>query len=86
MSKFVWNSNKHLVSKASMLPQIEFGGLHMISKKFVGSTAHIIFIKRWCNDIKAKWKALTEFLMGLNVSEIFYTCTKTAYYKTLVLV
>ena len=51
---FVWNNNKHLVSKALMLLPIELGGLKMISTKYVCSTAHNMFIKKWCNDIKAK--------------------------------
>ena len=68
-----------------MLLPNELGGLKINSTKYVCSTAHIMFIKRWCNGIEARWKVLTEFLMGLNVSEIFderclltfHTCIKT---------
>ena len=38
----------------------------MISFRNVGSSTNIMFVKRLCNSVKAKWKALAEFLMDLN--------------------
>ena len=63
----------------------------MISSRYVCSTAHIMFIKRLCNNINAKWKALTEFLMGFKISELFTKKSalnlqpnvKTSYYKSI---
>ena len=89
MYNFVWSNKKHLISKASLLLPTEFGGLKMISAKYVCNTTHIMFMKRLFNGVKAKWKALSEVLMGLKVSEIlskkhaltFHRNTKTVYYK-----
>ena len=58
---FVWNNNKHLVSKASMLLPIELGGLKMISRKYVCSTAHIMFIKDGVMASKLNGKFLQNF-------------------------
>ena len=93
LCNFVWNNNKHLVAKGTMLLPPVLGGLNMISAKYVCNTAHIMFIKRLCNTIKAKWKILTEFLMGYKVSEIFekkriltfHKYAKTTYYKSVLM-
>ena len=88
---FLWSIKKHLVSKASLLLPLELGGLKMISSRYVCRTAHIMFIKSLCNNINAKWKALTEFLMGFKISELFIKKSalnlqpnvKTSYYKSI---
>ena len=90
---FLWGNNKHLVSKSSLLLPIELGGLKMISSRYVYNSAHIMFIKRFCNNIKANWKAVAEFLMGLKIPEIFekqhilnfQRTAITVYYKSVLL-
>ena len=91
LSNFLWSNKKHLIAKSSLHLPTELGGLKMVSVKYVCSTAHIMFVKRLYNGIKAKWKILAEFCMGLEITQIFNEelalsfrrTAKTSYYETL---
>ena len=42
----------------------------MVSVKHIVETAKIMWVKRYCNDINAKWKLLASVLMGLDKSNL----------------
>ena len=60
---FVWSNRKHLVSKETLILPSELGGMKMPSVKYTIETAKIMWIKRLCNTIPAKWKILSAALM-----------------------
>ena len=62
--EFIWNK-KHLVSKSTLQLPYDLGGLKMVSVKHIVETAKIMWIKRYCNEIKASWKIVASELMGL---------------------
>ena len=88
--EFIWNK-KHLVSKSTLQLPYDLGGLKMVSIKHVVETAKIMLVKRYCNDVDAKWKILAADLMGFekhallkkqpirNIREM----AKTSFYKNL---
>ena len=67
--EFIWNK-KHLVSKCTLQLPRDLGGLKMVSVKHIVETAKIMWVKRYCNDINAKWKLLASVLMGLDKSNL----------------
>ena len=69
---FVWNKGKHLVSKQTLLQSYDMGGPKMLSITDMVKTAKIMWVKRFSNEINAKWKVLSENLMGLNREQLFY--------------
>ena len=69
---FVWNKRKHLVSKQTLLQSYDMGGLKMLSIADMVKTAKIMWVKRFSNEINAKWKVLSENLMGLNREQLFH--------------
>ena len=66
------NKGKHLVSKQTLLQSYDMGGLKMLSITDMVKTAKLMWIKRFSNEINAKWKVLSENLMGLNREQLFY--------------
>ena len=67
---FVWNNKQHLVSKTTLIKPIELGGMKMISIRDFAKSAQIMFIKRLCSPVDAKWKHLSEYLMGSYINEL----------------
>ena len=67
---FVWSNRKHLVTKGTLILPSELGGMKMPSVKYTIETAKIMWIKRLCNTIPAKWKILSAALMGMTVKDI----------------
>ena len=66
---FVW-TKKHLVSKMILTLLHVLGGLKMVSIKQTIETAKIMWMKRLCNDINAKWKVLAFELMDLTKDQV----------------
>ena len=66
---YVW-TKKHLVSKMTLALPHELGGLKMVSIKQTIETAKIMWMKRLCNDINAKWKVLAFELMDLTKDQV----------------
>ena len=67
---FMKKNQKHLVSKENLSLPSELGGLKMPSVKYTIETAKIMWIKRLCNTIPAKWKILSAAFMGMTVKDI----------------
>ena len=67
---FVWNNKQHLVSKSTLIKPVELGGMKMVSILDFAKTTQIMFIKRLCNHIDAKWKYLSEYLMGSSIKHL----------------
>ena len=79
---FLWSNKKHLVSKSTMQLPVGLGGLKMVSIKSICNTAHIMFVKRLCNNLNAKWKMMAECLMGLTREKIFVKGTALNFEKS----
>ena len=62
---FVWSNRLHTISKNVLIQPIELGGLKMISTKCIVESAKVMWIKRFCNSVEAKWKTLALNLMGI---------------------
>ena len=62
---FVRSNQKHLVSKETLILQCKLGGLKMPSVKYTIEIAKIMWIKRLCSAIPAKWKILSAALLGM---------------------
>ena len=69
---FVWNNKQHLVLKNTLIKPIELGGMKMISIRDFTQSAQIMFIKRLCSQVDAKWKYLLEYLMGSYINELMW--------------
>ena len=59
---FVWNNNQHLLSKCKLIKPVQLGGMKKITIFYFSKTAQIMFIKRLCNHVDAKWEHLSEYL------------------------
>ena len=62
---FVWSNRLHTISKNVLIQPVELGGLKMISTKCIVESAKVMWIKRFCNSVEAKWKTLALNLMGI---------------------
>ena len=67
---FVWNNKQHLVSKSTLIKPVELSGMKMVSILDFAKTTQIMFIKRLCNHVDAKWKYLSEYLMGSSIKHL----------------
>ena len=91
LCNFVWSNRKHLVAKSTLIQLPEAGGLKMPSVKHIVNSVKILWVKRLYNNCEAKWKILTEFLMGIDrkhlLQEHFFESVKpkivTKFYSNL---
>ena len=89
---FIWSNRKHLVSKSTLLQPIERGGLKMVSVLDTVTAVKVMWIKRYCDPVKAKWKVLMESLSNFDKEKLlkkrFYKSFKskpqTAFYCSLI--
>ena len=67
---FAWENKRHLISKDTLILTYELGGLKMVSVKCSVDTVKIMFVKRLCNGVDAKWKVMAQELMGIHLNNI----------------
>ena len=91
LCNFVWSNRKHLVVKSTLIQLPEAGGLKMPSVRYIVNSVKILWVKRLYNNCEAKWKILTELLMGIDrkylLQEHFFKSVKhkivTKFYSNL---
>ena len=71
VTKFVWNHQKALIAKNTLIQPISRGGLKMPCIKKIVQTSQIMWVKRLTNPINAKWKQLSWFLLNTEPPYIF---------------
>ena len=60
-----------LWSKKVIIQLFDLGGLKLISVFALYNSCTIMWMRRYCNSIKAKWKALSECLMNIENKMIY---------------
>ena len=75
---FIWSNRKHLVSKHTLIQPIENGGLKMVSVSDTVTSVKIMWIKRYCDPVKAKWKVSMEALSNFDKEKLL----KKRFYKS----
>ena len=65
MFDFLWTKGQPLIAKNTIIQTTHLGGLKMLSAWEVFKTAKIMWIKRFTNSVKAKWKSISHFLLGI---------------------
>ena len=73
VTEFVWNHQKALIAKNTLIQPISRGGLKMPCIKTIVQTSQIMWVKRLTNPINAKWKQLSWFLLNIEPHYIFKT-------------
>ena len=77
VTEFVWNHQKALIAKNTLIQPISRGGLKMLCIKKIVQTSQIMWVKRLTNPINVKWKQLSWFLLN---TEPYYIFKKRLYY------
>ena len=67
---FAWENKRHLISKDTLILTYELGDFKMVSVKCLVDTVKIMFVKRLCNGVDAKWKVVAQELMGIHLNNI----------------
>ena len=67
---FAWENKRHVISKDTLILTCELGGLKMVSVKCLVDTVKIMFVKKLCNGVDAKWKVVPQELMGIHLNNI----------------
>ena len=62
----IWSNRKHLVSKNTLIQPLEKGGLKMVPVLDTVASRKIMWNKRYCDPVKARWKILMESLLGFD--------------------
>ena len=65
---FLWSIRKHGISKKVVIQPIEFAGIKMIIIESMIKSFEILWFKRLFNNVDAKWKHLSWYLLGVSKS------------------
>ena len=68
---FLWSKKKHKIAKRVIIQPFDLGGLKMVSVFALYNSCKIMWMRRYCNGIKAKWKVLSECLMKIENKMIY---------------
>ena len=71
VTEFVWNHQKALIAKNTLIQPISRGGLKMPCIKKIVQTSQIMWVKRLTNPINAKCQQLSWFLLNIEPQFIF---------------
>ena len=62
---------KHKIAKRVIIQPFDLGGLKMVSVFALYNSCKIMWMRRYCNSIKAKWKVISECLMNIENKMIY---------------
>ena len=68
---FLWSKKKHKIAKRVIIQPFDLGGLKMVSVFTLYNSCKIMWMRRYCNSINAKWKVLFECLMNIENKMIY---------------
>ena len=71
VTDFVWNHQKALIAKNTLIQPISRGGLKMPCITKIVQTSQIMWVKRLTNSINGKWKQLSWFLLNTEPHYLF---------------
>ena len=68
---FLWSKKTHKIAKSVIIQPFDRGGLNMVSIFALYNSCKIMWMRRFCNSINAKWKVLSNYLMNIQKKMVY---------------
>ena len=78
---FLWSNRKHGISKKVVIQPIEFAGIKIVCIESMIKSFKILWFKRLLNNVDAKGKHFSWYLLGVSKKQLFSKLSPVNGYK-----